>query len=393
MKKTILLFITVFFFSLISFSQWTIKADFGGAERKGAVGFSIGNKGYIGTGGYSDFWEYDPDTDTWTQKAGFPGPGGYYAVGFSIGNKGYIGTGEAGANSFKDFWEYDPASDTWTQKADFGGVARKNAVGFSIGNKGYIGTGIDSNNTFLKDFWEYDPATDTWTQKADFGGIARICAIGFSVGSKGYIGTGLDSSGLSKEFWEYDPATDTWTQKSDFGGVARYQAACFSIGLKGYIGTGVTANPSTQYLIDFWEYDQASDTWTQRSDFGGWFRSYAVGFSIGSKGYMGTGWYYMNPPPTIYKDLWEYDPSVENITEATDNIEINIFPSPANDKIIIEVPPNSFIEIADITGHILESINSKDLKQTINVANLANGLYIVRARTDKEIVTKKFNKE
>ena len=74
-------------------------------------------------------------------------------MGFSIGNKGYIGTG----NFFtKDFWEWDQATNTWTQKADFGGFPRELAVGFSIGNKGYIGTGWDGSS-LKQDFWEYDP--------------------------------------------------------------------------------------------------------------------------------------------------------------------------------------------------------------------------------------------
>ena len=33
---------------------WTQKADFGGTVRYGAVGFSIGSKGYIGTGDYNN---------------------------------------------------------------------------------------------------------------------------------------------------------------------------------------------------------------------------------------------------------------------------------------------------------------------------------------------------
>src|SRR5437773_738196 len=78
---------------------WTQKADFGGTERWGAVGFSIDSKGYLGAGFDStftypkDFWEYDPSTNAWTQKADFGGPGRYKAVGFSIGSKGYVGTG------------------------------------------------------------------------------------------------------------------------------------------------------------------------------------------------------------------------------------------------------------------------------------------------------------
>ena len=91
-----------------------------------------------------DFWEYDPAANTWTQKADFGGGTRSQAVGFSIGNKGYIGTGKEDWAYKRDFWEYDPATDTWTQKADFGGTARCDAVGFSIGNKGYLGTGFDN---------------------------------------------------------------------------------------------------------------------------------------------------------------------------------------------------------------------------------------------------------
>ncbi|MCX5849702.1 MAG: kelch repeat-containing protein [Deltaproteobacteria bacterium] len=181
-------------------------------------------------------------------------------------------------------------------------------------NKGYIvGGAIPNGNPGElepKDFWEYDPATDTWTQKADIGEGGYD--FGFSIGDKGYIGTGWNrdadgyGGGLTKDFWEYNPATDTWTQKADFGGGVRGGVAGFAIGNKGYIGTG----GSDSALKDFWEYDPAADTWTQKTDFGGIERAYAVGFSIGNKGYIGTGWLY-DPNVgsfTFTKDFWEYDP-------------------------------------------------------------------------------------
>jgi N-acetylneuraminic acid mutarotase len=68
-----------------------------------------------------DFWEYDPATNTWKQKADFGGGVRSVAVGFSIADKGYIGTGWDDSYK-KDFWEYDPTTNTWTQKADFGGT-------------------------------------------------------------------------------------------------------------------------------------------------------------------------------------------------------------------------------------------------------------------------------
>ena len=90
----------------------------------------------------------------WTQKANFGGGARFSAVGFSIGNKGYIGTGN---NYPQDFWEYDPITNLWTQKANFGGGPRRDAVGFSIGNKGYIGTGQNNNGNSRSDFWCYTP--------------------------------------------------------------------------------------------------------------------------------------------------------------------------------------------------------------------------------------------
>jgi N-acetylneuraminic acid mutarotase len=82
------------------------------------------------------------------------------AVGFSIGNKGYVGTGYGdGPTLYNDFWEWDQVSNVWTQNVNFGGMARNAAVGFSIGNKGYVGTGVTgiNPNYAFQDFWEYDP--------------------------------------------------------------------------------------------------------------------------------------------------------------------------------------------------------------------------------------------
>ena len=250
---------------------------------------------------------------TWMQKANF-NTERIIATGFSIGTKGYMGMGQDNAYAFKkDFWEYDPGTDTWTQKADFGGTARGAATGFAIGTKGYIGTG--AGTSYYKDFWEYDPAANTWVQKADFGGTARYGSAGFSIGTKGYIGTGYSSPGtdsLHKDFWEWDQGSNTWTQKADFAGTARGGAIGFSIDSKGYIGTGCIGPNYYSYCKDFWEYDPTGNTWTQKTDFGGEARGSAVGFAIDAKGYIGTG------KDTLYnsrKDLWEYDPSGNTWTQ------------------------------------------------------------------------------
>lgn len=144
--------------------------------------------------------------------------------------------------------------------------------------------------------------SNTWTQKMSMAQGRNDC-VGFAIGAKGYVGTGNNGS-ATKEFWEFNPATNTWTQKADFGGAARVYATGFAIGNKGYIGTGRSENGSTVYN-DFWEYNPVTNTWTAKSNFPGGARYYASGMSIGDKGYIGIGY-----NGTTYKqDFYEYNPA------------------------------------------------------------------------------------
>ncbi|MFK7787367.1 MAG: hypothetical protein AB8B56_19745, partial [Crocinitomicaceae bacterium] len=56
-----------------------------------------------------------------------------------------------------------------------------------------------------------------WTPKANFGAEARHRGIGMSIGNKGYMGLGhYNGAGpniVKKDWWEYDPATNSWTQR------------------------------------------------------------------------------------------------------------------------------------------------------------------------------------
>jgi len=271
------------------------KSDIPGVARYGSTCFSIGQKIYLALGfgddidSQRDFWEWDQVNDIWTKKADYPGNSYSGAVGFSIGTKGYLGTGfSINGSVTNEFWEYDPVKNTWTEKASLPvSAARTEAVGFSVGNKGYIGTGYvftDDEMVNLNDFWEYDPETDNWTEKASLPvSSARGEAVGFSIGNKGYIGTGNFTAGIGgtalRDFWEWDQVTNLWTRKADFAGLRRSGAVGFTIGNKGYIGTGVTLdeNGFSNYSSDFWEWDQETNKWTRKADLEGNPRVNAVG--------------------------------------------------------------------------------------------------------------------
>src|SRR5690606_33593901 len=85
----------------------------------------------------------EEDMGNWQIRSVFDGKPRSSSAYFSIGNKGYTGTGYDGDDYRVDFWEYDMDGDYWIQKADFPGTPRSAAVGFAIDGKGYVGSGYD----------------------------------------------------------------------------------------------------------------------------------------------------------------------------------------------------------------------------------------------------------
>lgn len=101
---------------------------------------------------------------------------------------------------------------------------------------------------------------------------------------------------------------EVWQQRADFGGPTRNEAIGFSIGTKGYVTTGsVPVN-----YKDLWEYNQTTDTWSQKADFGGSARWGCVAFVLDSSGYVGTGY-----DGTYKNDFWKYDPGINIWSQIT----------------------------------------------------------------------------
>jgi len=320
MKRVICLSIFLHFVIRMSDAQglWTQKADFGGAARSGAIGFSIGNKGYMGTGvsgntKFNDFWEYDPETNAWTQKADVTFTGRNNATSFTLEGKGYI-VGGITTSFTKNLLEYDPATNQWNYKANFLGVGRSDGVAFNIGGGVLFGTGL-AGTGYRKDFYLYSPEPfNSWSQLAPLPGVERMDAVGFTIDGKGYVGTGDATGNQLNDWWEYTLPDNIWTQKANFSGVQRYEAAGFVIGSKGYVACGYYSGN----LNDCFEYNPATNTWREVATFPGGARRSAVGFSIGNFGYIGTGY----NGTALTKDFWQYDPRDPEIGILQNNIAI-----------------------------------------------------------------------
>jgi len=72
---------------------------------------------------------------------------------------------------------------------------------------------------------------------------------------------------------------------------------------------------------------------------------------------------------------------------------ISVYPNPSNNKITIDTEEEAEIEISIIEGKIIKRLKTKDNKTDIDISDFASGIYIIRAQTDKGIMTKKFIKE
>lgn len=138
-----------------------------------------------------------------------------------------------------------------------------------------------------------------WIQRTNFPGDGRHRASGFAIGNRGYLGLGhVNGNSASfnyKDWWEYDPASDSWTQKADYPTV-NYGAIAFATSTRGYIGGGA-------FLAgQFYEFNPQTNTWTA-------IQSCPVSpgdqgcFSVNDKGYVIQG-----------NTLHEYDPATGNWT-------------------------------------------------------------------------------
>jgi len=146
------------------YNKWTRLNDFPGAPRSNAIGFTYNGKGYVGLGYdyqsekiyFTDFWEYDPTTDSWTRLKDFPGQGRSSAIGYGTNNYCYIGMGEP-----NDFFRYNIRTKEWEALSYLPGSKRYDGYSFCIDNSIYYGGGMTEGdtayNTIYSDLWKYTP--------------------------------------------------------------------------------------------------------------------------------------------------------------------------------------------------------------------------------------------
>ncbi|UKN02434.1 T9SS type A sorting domain-containing protein [Paracrocinitomix mangrovi] len=399
-----LLFITALFFLFSSYSQqndWDKRAPFLGGKRTQAIGFSIGDFGYLGSGvdtaemTHNDLWKFDPALNLWTQVASMPASTRRCASAITIDDKAYVGLGADSASSWagtilNDWWQYDAVGNSWTQKTAYpGGYNYINtyygpgvyyATAFSLNGKGYVCGGKMGGDLYAADLWEYDPILDTWTRMADFPGLDRYQLSSFALEGKGYVGMGVDHDLYNKDWWQYDPNTDTWVEVSSLPGVERGSASTFVIGQRGFVVFGSDGG----YKDELWEYNPFTDSWQIRANFPGDGRKNGVAFTVGDSAYAGTG----KGASGKRRSFYRYYPLLPVGVEET-FVDFKLFPNPTADFVTISglTDVNIQLEIVDLKGVLVFKSNAK----TIDLSTVESGSYIVNIfnQDHQHLITKK----
>ncbi len=398
MKKTttLLCLFTLLSCAIFAASDWNQKASLPADARHRAVGCSVGAKCYLGTGHfnanalveYDDWWEFDPATNSWTQKANVPGGHRYGALCFATPTNAYVGLGKTSVSFLSDFYKYNPNTNTWTPIAQFLGLGRSvgTCVYIPTTLKAYMGLGTTINGA-SKDWYEYNSITDIWTAKADFPPGKRETAAGFEADDRAFVCSGRDSIDVEQnDLWRYNPNNNTWMQKASLPGPKRHEASAFGLRDDGFVLLGL--DTSYTDLHDVWKYKEGSDTWEQKPDFDGTARRYMVAFTNSSdtKGYAGTGTNGIN-----FNDFWEYAEEELSVGENKNKAVVSIYPNPTSDfanfTIVGGNNNSKVISLYDATGRIVKSNSFTSNKVSVNVADVASGIYYYSIIENKKQVS------
>jgi N-acetylneuraminic acid mutarotase len=190
-----------------------------------------------------DLWKYDVVADSWSSVAAAPFNARQHAVHFTINGKGYYGGGTDDMGiPLTDFWEFNPSTESWIQKADIpitSGLSYLPSFSLNDG-RGYIIGDAGGSAKFAR----YNPGTNSWSLLSS----ERDCPDC----SWGVINDQvLLSSFEANRIWLVKPSTNQW-KEIPFGGVTS-GPAMFEI--NGLIYYGLGEHPGQGYSPLFWSFD------------------------------------------------------------------------------------------------------------------------------------------
>lgn len=367
--KSIILIITLIQFSqlLAGTEEWIQKANLPASGRHGAIGFSVGNKGYVGMGhinsgaqgnqNFNDLWEYDTATNSWTQKADYPTAGFHYGTSFSYQNKGYIGFEN-------EFYSFSPATNTYTEL---------NTPPIALSYNTVVNTGHSILLIYYTNFYTYTPEDDSWSiiENDDYFYPQTAVTRGEKVYAIGY-----------RNFYnwilaEWNTSTLRWDSISSYPDTLNRAHICsFELNGNFYFSMGATAD--TEVGKTNWKYDFFTKQWERLADFKGSGRRYYTTFEIENKAYICTG-----TNGTNFRNLWEFTPkdTLSQTVKKKPTLLSHPYPNPSQSTIFIDINENNDAQIYDLNlynlqGQLVKTKQTSTHQFILNKESLQSGTYI-----------------
>lgn len=381
MKRT-MLFAGLLLSSLSCIAQLWNELDPIPVHVDDAVGFSIGEAGFVGSG-RDDALQYQTafykfQDGSWITIDPMTGIGRQYATSFSFQTKGCVLTGVGPNDSLiKEMQCYNALNEQWEIKPDFPGEPRLQASSFTIGNLGFCGGGRSLTETF-DDWYMYDESKDQWTRIRDFP-IPLYECVAFQTLGFGFVGLGKDLSGnFNDRVFKYLPLTDEWVEIASFPGTARIYSIGFELNNAGFICTGLDEND--EFINEFWQYDPKADVWKKLTDPDYSLRRGVSGFTVDHCIHMISG---LDSSFNRLDEHWSYCTNPENT-----GIEILLYPNPANEQIMIIPSENAEVYVYSVVGDLADQFSVEE-EYLWDCSSLANGVYLLLFQSEKTTVLKK----
>ena len=389
MNKVVLFSLTLFSFTL-SAQSWVQRANTP-VTRHHPISFSLNGKGYAATGTSpngsptNSVFDYDPSTNTWGTLPNFPGAARSFGIGAVTNGLAYIGFGATSTAYLNDLWSFDATDSSWTQLASCTCSGRRHPAMMAIGNRLYVGLGDDATGD-RNDWWMYNITTNTWSQIANLPGPARHHPFMFNAGGEVFAGLGHGGRVIYRDWYKLDTASNTWTSMSLFPGQARVAGTQFSANGLGYVLSGDGQTHNFMPTGEMWEYNPATDSWTQLTSHPGRSRWAPGSFVINNEVFFFGG---LDRFSSSYpNDTWRYNlgggaTSLNNLSQ--DNASTVVYPNPANEVLSWKSDLNiTEVRLYNMTGQLFAT--SPEETKRLDVSNLKQGLYLVQFYKNSELV-------
>lgn len=227
----------------------------------------------------NDTWSYEVSTNTWTRMAPAQPPRpGAQTLAYDIQSDRTIlflapfESEHMPSGGASETWAYDLNTDTWTNLVP--AIAPPQLLGPVIvydaeSDRIILFGGIDAAEfvargamIFTDETWAYDYDTNTWTQmdpEVRPPGV-NFQPMAYDAGADRVVMV-VNAHIGSDDTWVYDYNTDTWEQRQTVEGPhgRDYSAMVYAVGIGQIILFG---NGEPVVKNDTWAYDSASNTWT-----------------------------------------------------------------------------------------------------------------------------------